>query len=82
MDSKQISWMNDYMKNKKDFDLLKFVDDLDYYIRKLDPTVIVKTGNKSDNFDNIDSNIKTVFEEKIHLGVIIIYQDKMYDYSI
>ena len=82
MDSKQISWMNDYMKNKKDFDLLKFVDDLDYYIRKLDPTVIVKTGNKSDNFNNIDSNIKTVFEEKIHLGVIIIYQDKMYDYSI
>lgn len=82
LDSKQLAWINKYMHNKKDFDILKFVDDIDYYIRKMDPTIIVKTGNKDDNFDNIDSNIKTIYEDKIHLGVIIIYQDKMYDYSI
>ena len=54
LDSNQLAWINKYMHNKKDFDILKFFDDIDYYIRKMDPTIIVKTGNKDDNFDNVD----------------------------
>lgn len=68
--------------SKEEFNILEFINFLDELIRKEDPTIYVRVGDKNQNYDTMDNLIKTVYDEKICKGVLIIYKNNLYDYSL
>lgn len=72
---------SEYLKLKK-FNLNKFLLDLNLLIEKTSPFIEITTGNKKKNYNNISPYIKTTYSDDIYKGIIIKYQDKVYDYSI
>lgn len=66
----------------KRFNINKFIDKLDNLIMKTDPEIKILVGDKNSNYDYIDTNIKTIYDENITEGFKIIYQGIVYDYSI
>ena len=68
--------------NSSSFRVDEFLSYLDYEIKKSDPTIYVEVGNKDENYDYLSPNIKTVYNKRIYKGIIITYQDKVYDYSL
>lgn len=72
---------HDYIETHK-FRLNKFLLDLNLIIERTNPVIEVLTGNKNKNYNYISPYIKTIYSEDIYKGIIIKYQDKIYDYSI
>ena len=72
---------NAYIKSRK-FKLDKFLLDLDSVIKNNQPEVEVIVGNHSKNYDYLSPYIKTTYSEDVYKGIIIKYQDRIYDYSI
>lgn len=68
--------------SKDDFNILDFINYIDDLIRKEDPTIYVRVGDKNQNYNKLDNLIKTVYDENICKGVLIIYKNKLYDYSL
>lgn len=74
--------MNEYQILHEKFDLYDFINYIDSEIAKVDPTIYVFVGNQKENYNYIDSRIKTIYKDTIYKGIIIVYQNKMYDYSL
>ena len=74
--------LDNIIENIKDFNIIKFLEYIDEQIEKKNPTVYVYVGRKDINYDYIANNIKTEFYRYMSEGVIIQYQEKIYDYSI
>ncbi|MBE6148989.1 MAG: hypothetical protein E7167_05870 [Firmicutes bacterium] len=72
---------NSYVTTRK-FKLDKFLLDLDLLIENNIPKIEVIVGNKTKNYDYLSPNIKTTYSDDIYKGMIIKYQDRIYDYSI
>lgn len=72
---------HDYIETHK-FNLNRFLLDLNLIIERTNPVIEVLTGNKNKNYNYISSYIKTIYSDDIYKGIIIKYQDKIYDYSI
>ena len=72
---------HDYIETHR-FRLNKFLLDLNLIIERTNPVIEVLTGNKNKNYNYISPYIKTIYSEDIYKGIIIKYQDKIYDYSI
>ena len=64
------------------FKLNKFLLDLSLLIERNRPNIEILVGNKNKNYDNLNPYIKTIYDEDIYKGIIIKYQDQIYDYSI
>lgn len=71
-----------YIKKNTNFSLIDFKKFIEDEKRKNNPVIYVKTGDKNDNFNKIDKRIKTVYDHDISEGLIVIYKDKIYDYSL
>jgi hypothetical protein len=71
-----------YIKSHKKFKLDKFLLDLSLLIERSRPNIEILVGNKNKNYDNLNPYIKTIYDEDIYKGIIIKYQDRIYDYSI
>ena len=74
--------LDDFMKNRKKFDLKKFISYLNRVIDKVDPYVYIYVGDKSENYNKLSPYIKTRFDDSIFKGLRIMYRGKLYDYSI
>lgn len=72
---------HDYIETHK-FNLNKFLLDLNLIIERTNPVIEVLTGSKNKNYNYISPYIKTIYSEDVYKGIIIKYQDKIYDYSI
>ena len=72
---------NSYLKTHK-YKLDRFLLDLSLLIERSRPNIEVLVGNKNKNYDNLNPYIKTIYDEDIYKGIIIKYQDRIYDYSI
>lgn len=72
---------HDYIETHK-FRLNKFILDLNLIIERTNPVIEVLTGNKNKNYNYISPYIKTIYSDDVYKGIIIKYQDKIYDYSI
>ncbi len=59
-----------------------FLNYLENEINKCDPHIYVEVGDKNINFDYLDKRVKTEYNAKIYKGIMIIYRNKMYDYSL
>ena len=72
----------DKYKDIEKFNLYNFLEELDEIIQKNNPTIYVYVGNVNYNYDYIDSKIKTELYKNMIEGIIIKYQNIVYDYSI
>lgn len=71
-----------YYLGTKRFSVNDFLEYLEVEIRKSDPVIYIEVGDKDLNYDQLDSRIKTIYNDKIYKGIRIRYQDKLYDYSL
>lgn len=74
--------IKEYLLIVDEFLLEDFVNYLDNEIKLNDPSIYIEVGNKKDNYNYIDKNIVTIFNNDIFKGIRIIYKNKMYDYSL
>ena len=72
---------NAYITTRK-FKLDKFLLDLDSVVKNNHPEIEVIVGNHSKNYDYLSPYIKTTYSDDVYKGMIIKYQDRIYDYSI
>ena len=59
-----------------------FLNYLENELNKCDPHIYVEVGDKNVNFDYLSDRIVTEYNEKIYKGIMVIYRNKMYDYSL
>ena len=78
---KEFEVFNAYVTTRK-FKLEKFLLDLDSVVKNNEPEIEVIVGNHSKNYDYLSPYIKTTYSEDVYKGIIIKYQDRIYDYSI
>ena len=78
---KEYEVFNSYITTRK-FKLDKFLLDLDSVVKNNHPEIEVIVGNHSKNYDYLSPYIKTTYSDDIYKGMIIKYQDRIYDYSI
>lgn len=71
----------DYLKHHN-FKLNRFLLDFELNIEKTNPVIEVITGDKNKNYNHINPYVKTSYSDDIYKGIIIKYQDRIYDYSI
>lgn len=81
LNEEETNILKKYSKSSS-FRVDEFLSYLDYEIKKSDPTIYVEVGNKDENYDYLSPNIKTVYNKRIYKGIMITYQDKVYDYSL
>jgi hypothetical protein len=74
--------VEEYKNKYKKIDIAKFKTYIDLQIDKTSPIIYIKVGNKYENYDKINPNIKTIYDEKVYTGILIIYKSKIYDYSL
>lgn len=70
------------MLNRKNFNVKKFVQEVDDMLRENDPMIYVYVGEKRGEYEDIDRRIVVGVDEKIVEGVKIVYRGKVFDYSI
>lgn len=68
--------------NKRKFNIVKFLNELDNLILKSNPEIQIHIGNKNENFNHLNENITTIYDESITEGFRIVYKGIVYDYSI
>ena len=68
--------------NKSKFSIVKFINRLDEFVKKTDPMIYIYVSSKNMNFDKLNKNIKTIYDEKMTEGFKVEYKGKIYDYSI
>lgn len=64
------------------FNIIDFKNYIEDLLQKNDPTIYIKVGKVDENYDYLNSQIKTIYDEKICKGIKIIYKNKIYDYSL
>lgn len=74
--------VKEYLQIVDEFILEDFLNYLDNEIKKNDPSIYIEVGNKKVNYNYIDKNIVTIFNDDIYKGIRIIYKNKIYDYSL
>lgn len=67
---------------KKKFNIVKFLDELEDLILKSNPEIKIYTGNENKDFNYLNKNITTIYDENITEGFKIVYKGIIYDYSI
>lgn len=77
-----VSILDDFMKRRKKFDILKFISYFDEIISGVDPYIYVYVGNSSVKYDFIHPFVKTCVDEHIYRGVSIVYKKRLYDFSL
>ena len=80
--SEEKKYLEQYKKSQDKFDIMSFISYINEQIDKTSPIIYVRIGNKYENYNQINKYIKTVYDEKIYTGMIIIYKGKIYDYSL
>lgn len=50
--------------------------------KETDPNIYIIIGEKDKNYNDMDSRIQTKYDESIYMGILICYQNKLYDYSL
>lgn len=71
-----------YKNTHEKFTLNGFLNYIDELVNLNDPTIIVYVGNKNENYEYLNKNIKTKFDKNIYRGIKIGYRGRMYDFSI
>lgn len=71
-----------YREINSNGDIDGFIDYLNELLDLNNPNIIVYVGDKAQNYDYLSKYIKTVYSSDIYKGIKIMYQNKIYDYSL
>lgn len=70
------------MQDIEEFDVLGFIDYLKHIAWKNDPHVFVSVAENEEDYSDADRGIVCSVDQNICEGIKIVYQNKVYDYSI
>lgn len=86
LDENQEKFLVDYIMNEitypEDFDVLEFMSYIKIILKKHDPHLYVRTGETDEDLSNVHELVVSDFDDNVCEGIKIIYQNKVYDYSI
>lgn len=82
LDNDEYEVITKYLNNKETFNFNDFKIYLNDLIQSNDPYIYIKVSRKEENYNHLDSCIKTIYDPDIFKGIIIIYQNKLYDFSL
>ena len=85
LNKKEIKLLEEYvtpLTNPKDFDILGFLRFLKQVINKESPVLVAYIGDKEEDYSYVSSNVICQFDKNVCEGIRIIYQNRLYDYSI
>lgn len=71
-----------YFKMNKKFCVDGFVDYLNELVDLNNPSILVYVGDKATSFDYLSKYVKTIYSKDIYKGIMIIYRNHIYDYSL
>ena len=74
--------ISNYKSSSYEKNIMGFYNFIKNEINYNDPTIYIEIGDKNIDFNNINKNIKTVYNPNIYKGIIIKYKNSMYDYSL
>lgn len=81
LDDNENKFIESFIDSSK-FNIKKLLSKLDTFINKNDPIIYVYTGDKNVDYNDINKNIKTIYDENINEGIKIHYKGTLYDYSL
>lgn len=81
-DEQQNALLGEYAGEHPSFEGFEFTAWLKEYLFKNSGEILVRTGMQSDNFDAVDSRVRTEYDDALIEGLYVIHKGKMYDYSI
>ena len=85
LDDNEQKLLLEYMETLEDideFEVLGFTDFLKHTAWKNDPHVFVSVAENEEDYSNKERNIVCLVDQNICEGLKIVYQNKVYDYSI
>lgn len=87
LDNKEVKVLHKYRTYMKErlqskFDILDFIKYIKGVMITNDPYITIRVGETDENFDHVDSFVRTEYDDNVCEGMRIIYQNKVYDYSI
>lgn len=77
--------LKEYMDEKENndcFDLLDFLSWTEQVVNKESPQLLAAIGEKDEDYSDVAENVVCRFDQNVCEGIRIIYQNKLYDYSI
>lgn len=78
----EIEVLNEYVRENTDFDIVDYFDYIKSKQYQTSKTIYIRTGDRQENFDGIDNNIITIYDEKICEGFSIEFGNIYYDFSV
>lgn len=82
MNEKDKRYIEPLIQKIKVFSVVELLEQIKERMDKINPTIYVYVGRENVNYDYLGSNIKTKLFKNMSKGIMIEYQDKIYDYSI
>jgi hypothetical protein len=79
---KEKAYLEDYIKQTKEFNCLTFYQWLSMQRILNDRDILVKTAERNENFNDSGNNIHTQYDQSLCEGFQVFVGNKMYDYGI
>ncbi len=83
--SEEVNLLEEYVSPliyPEDFDLLGFLRCLDQIVKEESPILMAYIGDKEEDYAYISPNVVCQFDKNVCEGIRIVYQNRLYDYSI
>lgn len=74
--------VDDYLNKSQNKDIFALINYLNTNLKKHDTNVYIEVGEKNINYNYLSDRIKTIYNPQISKGIVIIYQNRKYDYSL
>lgn len=74
--------VDDYLNRSQNKDIFALINYLNTNLKKHDTNVYIEVGEKNINYNYLSDRIKTIYNPQISKGIVIIYQNRKYDYSL
>lgn len=74
--------VDDYLNKNQNKDIFALINYLNTNLKKHDTNIYIEVGEKNINYNYLSDRIKTIYNPRISKGIIIIYQNRKYDYSL
>ena len=74
--------VEEYFDENNKSDIFELINYLNIKIKQNDTTIYVEVGERNINYNYLSNRIKTIYNPQISKGIIIIYQNQKFDYSL
>jgi hypothetical protein len=82
LDAEQRQLLAEYVSARETFEAYEYFAWLEQYVFESGTRIIVRTGAKNDNFNGMDSRIRTEYDPTLCEGIYVVAGGKQYDFAI